>query len=520
MSRPARSSLVSVTGDGICTFTYNNNNNSAPPSPYQIQESGPGDEPTETEREANCPIRNLASHIDSCGKARVIALLAMEFLVYDGKLHGGRTNWACPFGDCKENFPHAKDLMRHVTSCSLFSGDKVYCNSCRKNDCFALQHRENQFCSADGEACGGDEFPRKSKRLGKLTSLFFRSRSSSVSSSLAVHHTGIPSSASYRRASPVGNPPTPEPIMSVPASSWESQVQAIELSTPSGPPHEMGNSAPRKFPDTATDMTHELPTSELCVAGGGSPVSAPDTSPLFAQCLTESPVEDVSEGKETRHWALSSSNNESALPHTLTAIPYSQAPPSWTTSSSTYPALDREAIQQPWNVMQQTTTPLSSRSFVPFLNDPHAGMDSYQNTSGGYNGNIASTSNPFLEAASDIQQKHRSHTWPQPETYLGEHSRSAIPHPALHEPVRPWSRNISKPGAALDQQTTPSLRVSKLREAYTASLIPEAASPSDCLAEETHSYACPYCPYRPSGKLANFRTYLQKHTSYFPTRRG
>ncbi|KID84234.1 hypothetical protein MGU_08537 [Metarhizium guizhouense ARSEF 977] len=234
----SRSSVASFSG----SFSGGRMLDSPPMSPCQSHRSGVAVEHPDQEF---CRIRDLASQIDSCAKARVIALLAMEFLVFDGKLHGDRSNWACPFGDCKENFPHVKDLMWHVAHCSLSSGAKVYCNSCRKYDCFTLQGGNGEFCSASDNAVrAGACSPKKSKGLRKLTNMFSRSRPASASSSPETRQTVIPSAASSRRASSIGNPPSPGPQ---------------ELG--SGPPHEMSDSPSRGVPDTAMDMIPELPTT-------------------------------------------------------------------------------------------------------------------------------------------------------------------------------------------------------------------------------------------------------------------
>ncbi|VUC31246.1 unnamed protein product [Clonostachys rosea] len=66
----------------------------------------------------------------------LVAIIAIELLAFEGKLHSRRTNWACPFHWCKQDFPTAKALMQHVPFCEHFMSRGVFCNLCDDWDCF------------------------------------------------------------------------------------------------------------------------------------------------------------------------------------------------------------------------------------------------------------------------------------------------------------------------------------------------------------------------------------------------
>ncbi|KAG8422154.1 hypothetical protein J3459_010642 [Metarhizium acridum] len=462
-------------------------------SPCQSHQSSVSVDAVEHPDQEFCPIRILASQIDSCAKARVIALLAMEFLVFDGKLHGDRSNWACPFGDCKENFPHAKALMRHVAGCSLSSGAKVYCNSCRKYDCFTLQGRNDQFCSASDDAVrAGPCSPKKSKGLRKLTNLFLRGRSASASSSLGTRHTIIPSAASSRRASSLGNPPSPGPQ---------------ELG--SGPLHEMGDSTSGGVPDVAIDVIPELPTTpEPFIAGRLSPVSMTNISPMFSEGFTESPVEDVNGGS----WYISSENE----PASLQTISPNQVHSPWSTSSpSAYSHFDRGAGQASWSMVQQSSPqyPYVSASFPT---NPYTSTNMYRQASWPLYGSTASSENAVWDGTSFAHQKQRSSTWPQQPTSMAGQSGPRKLHQVPNGCVVSWPGNASTSRMEPDHSEAPppsSRRGGESSQIPMSGLIPEASPSLSSLPDKADPDRCPHsgCSFRSRGNPAKRAVYLKKH---------
>lgn len=443
-------------------------------------------------------IRDLASQIDSCAKARVIALLAMEFLVFDGKLHGGRRNWACPFGDCKENFPDVKDLMWHVARCSLSSGAKVYCNSCRRYDCFTLQGGNGEFCSASDNAVrAGACSPRKSKGLRKLTNIFSRSRPASAPSSPETRHIVIPSAASSRRASSIGYPPSPGPQ---------------ELG--SGPPHEMSDSPSRGVPDTAIDMIPELPTTPGPFGAGRlSPVSMSNISPMFSEGFTESPVENVNGESALQPWCMSSENK----PAPLQTITPNEVPSSWSTSLPTaYSDLNRGTGQASWNMAQQTS-PQYPCGLGSFSSNPYTGMNMYRQISSPLYGSTTTPENAVCDGTSFVHQKQRSSSWPRPQTSMtGQSGPSTLCLVRNGCVVPRLGGNASTSRMAPDHSGAPppsSRRGGEAGQIPMHGLLPEASPSLSSRPDKADPGRCPHleCSFQSKGKPAKRAVYLKKH---------
>ncbi|KAI9147098.1 hypothetical protein HJFPF1_13130 [Paramyrothecium foliicola] len=146
-----------------------------------------------------CLTRRISDSIDSCDKAHIVATMALDLLAFDGKLHATRSNWACPFADCKESFMDSKALMQHVASCPHFTTrDRVYCNRCRSYDCFAsaMRHDRNLTCTTRRQ-------PKRATRIRKLTNYFTRSRSGSNELSRSSGVAGnLPSSLDLQNIRP------------------------------------------------------------------------------------------------------------------------------------------------------------------------------------------------------------------------------------------------------------------------------------------------------------------------------
>ncbi|KAK2595017.1 hypothetical protein QQS21_007271 [Conoideocrella luteorostrata] len=379
MSISARSSPVWFPEDRNCYSDYVRS-----PSMSQSQNGEPqaGTEPAD--QETHCPIRNIASQINSCAKARVIALLAMEFLVLDGKLHGDRSNWACPLGECKENFPNAKILMQHVAGCAHFSGDRVYCNSCRKHDCFTFhcRDRDGQLSGAcDIGMCDKDFSPKKNKGLRKLTSLFSRSRSGSKSSSSGgCHHIDSPNAAGGRRVSSVSSPETAPTTEDAGAQRCElpEQQATMELG-PSFDPSASGTPL-----DDAAQGVAELPTPEPCRTAQSGQVSAPNASSAYTWSPADPFATDIFPSDS--RCSMSTSAGTASAPQANTAWSttpspqrYKQGPlPLTEMSQTTQPILSDYALLSTHSLghMDTSRTEPASESFTLPYSTPSYGMPS------------------------------------------------------------------------------------------------------------------------------------------------
>lgn len=86
--------------------------------------------------------------------------------IFNSKLHEDRSNWACPFGSCRDNFPDFNALMQHALTCGNDLPHTFYCNCCDRHDCFAFSP-----CSPGGS-------PTMCQRFRKLKNLLPRSRAS------------------------------------------------------------------------------------------------------------------------------------------------------------------------------------------------------------------------------------------------------------------------------------------------------------------------------------------------------
>ncbi|RSM01160.1 hypothetical protein CDV31_011469 [Fusarium ambrosium] len=182
-----------------------------------------------------CSIDMIASKIDTCAKARVFAIMAFNLLVFDSQLSHERSNWACPFGHCKLNFPDPKALMQHVLDCSHFSSDRVFCNCCTRDDRFE-EHCQHQ--RAENIASHGTEKSPSKKRnpMRKISNIFSRNRTESRGSSPSSECPVSPVST-HRRPSILSlMTPTPSPpSASRKGSSPTPQEPSRDASIPASP---------------------------------------------------------------------------------------------------------------------------------------------------------------------------------------------------------------------------------------------------------------------------------------------
>ncbi|KFA55372.1 hypothetical protein S40293_05729 [Stachybotrys chartarum IBT 40293] len=129
-----------------------------------------------------CPAQELSAFSIDCSKAKVIMCMFFGEHVFNSKLHEGRSNWACPFGNCRDNFSDFNTLMLHAVTCGSDLTQSFYCNCCDRHDCFAFSP-----CSPGGS-------PSMCQRFRKLKNFLPRSRASSKSSSHTSPDPGSPTS--------------------------------------------------------------------------------------------------------------------------------------------------------------------------------------------------------------------------------------------------------------------------------------------------------------------------------------
>ncbi|RSL61852.1 hypothetical protein CEP53_004936 [Fusarium sp. AF-6] len=181
-----------------------------------------------------CSIEKIAAKINSCAKARVLAIIAFNLLVFDGQLSKDRLNWACPFGHCKLGFVEKHELMEHILDCPDFSSDEVFCNCCTKDDRFQEHCRQNR---AENIASHGNDknSSKKRSRIRKLGSMFSRRGTESKSPPPSPGYPVSPVSTGRRASLPPLITPLPSPSnASRKVSSPASQVSCTEIfETPS-----------------------------------------------------------------------------------------------------------------------------------------------------------------------------------------------------------------------------------------------------------------------------------------------
>ncbi|CAH0002283.1 unnamed protein product [Clonostachys byssicola] len=208
-----------------------------PKSPPRIQTNNAGLGMSE-------PSSPIASSLSSSEKTRMVAIMAIELLAFEGKLHNERTNWACPFVICKENFPTAKLLMRHVPFCKHFDSQKVFCNMCCRYDC--LETHELPTSSS---------LSTQKRALRKFAKIFTRSRS------------------------PIAQSPEPEEVQRI--SSPQSRVNTVSPSSSmSGKSATMESifESPRQIKMQSPSPVHSPDLLAQISEMGGNPISELDDS--------------------------------------------------------------------------------------------------------------------------------------------------------------------------------------------------------------------------------------------------
>ncbi|KAH6986899.1 hypothetical protein EDB80DRAFT_655073 [Ilyonectria destructans] len=447
--------------------------------------------------------------------------MALNLLAFDGKLHHSRNNWACPFGHCKKNFSDAQTLMRHVLSCPHFSSDKVYCNCCNEDDCFADQSQNDGFRSGEGRTttCHEKGLPMKAKTMRKLTHItgfFTRSRPASRCSSRGLEHPVSPTSTTVRRQSVFSvMTPTPRP------SSAPRKPSVVGSPAPSGRPagspvdpcHEMDavSSALFEVPGTGVIRAQELPTSEHRSGAGPSSQRSDSgfselsglstdgaTAPMFADmgAMTESPTEDLSMDTRIPSWDVLQEAN---------AASSRQAPHEMSTSHFPFPSASahrpvsqyrsKQRRQSSWTFVQQPLlqpgVQLSSRS-------AQYGMCA---TDGIPTSNHASFA--MLNQNSGFQPVVSSSSWEPTTSQYRQGSGDSGFSNGFHTMVGPGDLDSSpRPGHGPQSRScgaVPSIMV--------VGTPPDFCSPP----VEMDGIHCPYCSYRPKGKWTGRRANLSKH---------
>ncbi|KAF9771668.1 hypothetical protein IL306_010676 [Fusarium sp. DS 682] len=127
-----------------------------------------------------CQIDALSCRIDSFARARVLAVMAMNILVFDTPLDGRRDRWMCPFQTCKEGFSDPKKMMLHALYCDHVSAHGAYCNCCSNYYNFPERGQAYPTNGFDGPSSSSKD-STMSKLKRKTAGLIARCRSPSAS---------------------------------------------------------------------------------------------------------------------------------------------------------------------------------------------------------------------------------------------------------------------------------------------------------------------------------------------------
>ncbi|KAF4971315.1 hypothetical protein FSARC_1834 [Fusarium sarcochroum] len=456
-----------------------------------------------------CSFDEITSLINSCAKAKVIAVLAMTVFVYDAKLDK-RDRWACPLPNCKDGFTDKKDLMRHVLNCSHPYGDQFYCSCCCEYRNIFDQSPNHHVGCRDGGVSSNDKGSTTSKAMRKLSQIFTRSRSASRSSSRAswqlVGSTPSPSSAACHQN-------VRSMVNGTPSYSGDSRKQSVaypsELPVISTPPSEsqaeknVDHSVPCELYDPSSEnRVSELPSSDHSVDSTtgyppqpiGPVLSTINTAfPMFtgAERFTESPEEDIAIDSQIPDPSFHQGDDMEILPEyshiqypSIGAGQFAPQPsqdqhhPSWNSSGESVSLFPFDG-QQHQNCAQDVLYTLPGTSV-----DSHVGVSSF-------------CADPYLQqgAPSSSEQSISSQSrHGSGDSYLSVASRNA-PMSGQFQVLGPHhSRGSSRMYGVLSESSSNYV-----------------AAPSNSPPSEMEDYHCPYCSYRPGGDVSHRKAYLKKH---------
>lgn len=234
----------------------------------------------------------VASKIDTCAKSRVFANLAFNLLVLDSPLSYERSNWACPFGHCKLNFPDPKTLLRHVLDCPHFSSDRVFCNCCARDDSFeedCQPYRPENLVSHETEKSPS----RKRNPIRTISNILFpRNRTESRGSSPSSEYPVSPVSTHRRPSILSMMTPTPSPSNASRKGSLPTpQESSREASQPASPSRQ---GIPSELIGSELHIIQELQSQEISELSDTTRVSElPGAMFDDIMKMSESPTEDL-----------------------------------------------------------------------------------------------------------------------------------------------------------------------------------------------------------------------------------
>lgn len=469
--------------------------------------------------------RRISPMIDSCAKARVIAIMALELLVFDGKLHEGRKNWACPFGECRENFDDAKSLLQHVPGCPQFSKDKVYCNSCNEHDCFSFRNQHNHFCGLDDNAASSDKgSPKKNKTMRKLSGLLSWSRPSSRASSRRSVQLDSPQLPSAQHGPfslmipthdlPTRSPKPPSPYTQV------SPTQATESAAFNQSLSEMEDNSFREMEGSLNhwELSGESAADNRMLNSGFSGEYSQAQMVTDADLL-ESPVEDLTMEQRTPDFLMYQTDAPaSTYPAAMTQVSHLSATHQGTPSR---PSVEH-GNQTSWAVM---STPLQQNYPVPSSFVSPDGMSDH-GPRGNNNNNISPVSaapanqtfsaqtfqHPTAPSTPNKSRNGSGHSWLSSNSYSTVASEFSDSPPWHHHGQQSSISSIAPPEpVTLPHYFRPpglgAIRGSP-HSGSAVSLLSIAPTNS-----QMDDFRCPHCSFHPKGKRENFATYLSKHVT-------
>lgn len=453
--------------------------------------------------------------IDSCGRAKIMAAMALDLFVLDGQLHPKRNNWGCPFRECKENFDTPKDLMRHVSSCDHYSEDKLYCNICRGDNCVLLQCQRCSCCLGDDHISDNEKGSGKKKTFRKIKKIFSRSRTASVSSMGSTAHIERPKSTSSWQGASSFLVPTPGPSNGSRkwslAYSQEKSPQSFE--TPSDPASRFELAA-----EVVAELSEDSSTSPL---GARNRDSEPLVSAISQSSALESPQSQDFQG----HLDDCPSSDKEVVAH---AAPFPPCPAAASQVSINLPSTLHPASQQGFNNDHEFSWDFDHRAM---MSEQQGGLqnileDVYDEVpSTGYSCEMEGD-RPYLQDQNLFPSQNHQPTNCPPTNYrldIGSPSPISSEWTNVHNSAEPLSSIISPstlihqgsefpPWANHGQHTISSGTKSPI-SAIPLSFSVATSSRTVSTPTDTENYNCPVegCSYVPTGKITQRKAYLQKH---------
>ncbi|KAJ4009599.1 hypothetical protein NW752_009189 [Fusarium irregulare] len=186
------------------------NNRSHPPMSDTESSSSAGPSLDIPSRQEPCRLEALSACIDSPARAKIIAVMALDFLARGTPLNGHFDRWICPFSNCKKPFSDPRDMIIHAAQCIHVSPNGAYCNCCCEYYNFPSNSRAYRI-SANESVSPAAKPSTMAKGKKKIAGLISRCSGSASSSRSELSAVG------QRSSSPT-------------TSSWDSMSESLPTS--------------------------------------------------------------------------------------------------------------------------------------------------------------------------------------------------------------------------------------------------------------------------------------------------